>query len=312
MYREIVVPIDDASTGFEAVPTAAELSRRAGVALAVLSLVGRGSPAGSDPAVVERRLAEVDRGRVGTVVHRHERSRSAIVEYADAVDRLICMAWGGGNHLLHPIRSHATERVASHSAHPVLTVGRGCRPDRRTGIRRLVVPLDGSRAGEHALDVATLWAMAFDLELELVQVHHPEHHPLPAAIGDRSPTTSDVLECASVRRRAHEVARTGVAVTYDVLHSRHRNPAAALMGHARAIAGAVLVVSTEGHLGLRSTAPANVAHRLVARAPVPVLVAHSGDVDELPAQEFLPRSPDRATTDDDGDRPLPRVVGPVA
>jgi nucleotide-binding universal stress UspA family protein len=253
----------------------------------VLSLATHDTRTGREEVVFERRLAEVDRGLVDTVIRRVDGSPDSMVEYAGEADRLLCLATAGGSHLRHPIRSRAASRLASHGAHPILTVGRRCAPERRTGIRRLIVPLDGTEAGEHALDVATLWAMAFDLELELVQVHRRTRHAAVGAVGDRSPASSDVLECASVRRQAADLARAGVVVTYDVLHSRHRNPAPALMGHARATAGAVLVISTEGHLGLRSTSPANVAHQVVANAPVPVLVTHSDETDELPAQQFL-------------------------
>jgi len=282
MYREIVVPIGNESTGFAAVPTAAELSRKAGVALSVLSLLDEEPPPGPDHDGFERHLAELEQAQVDTVVNGHGTDGDAIVEYADAADRLICMA-SRGSHLRHPLRGDVTERVACESSHPILTVGRRCDPDRRTGIHRLIVPLDGTRSGEHALDVATLWAMDFDLEVEIVQVHHVRHHPAPGPVGERSPATSDVLESASVRSRAREIARRGVAVTYDVLHSRHRSPADALIGHARATEGAVLVIATEGHLGLRSTSPANVTHRVVTHAPVPVLVTHSSELDELPS-----------------------------
>lgn len=283
MYREIVVPIDGASAGFDAVPTAAEFSRRGGVALALLSLVKQESGADGDRVTFEQHLAELDRARIATVVRHRSSAGKAITAYAEAADRLICMAPGGGSRLLHPVSRGVAGRVANHSTHPILTVGRNCRPDRRTGIRRLIVALDGTEAGEHALDVATSWATTFDLELELVQVHQVERHPTPAPVTDRAPAAADVLECATVRRRAAEVARQGVSVTYDVLHSRHRNPAAALMSHARSRGGGVLVTATKGHRGLTPAAPANVTHRLVARAPVPVLVTHSDEDDDLPS-----------------------------
>ena len=169
MYREVVVPVDDRH-GFDALATAVELSRRSEAELTVLGVVRDESHAAERRALVARHVEGLERVRTETVIVHREDAADAILAHAGSADQLICMAVGGPRHLKDPVLGGVTERVVNHSPHPVVVVGRHCEPERRSDIKRLIVALDGTPPGEHALDVAALWGSAFGVELVLVEV----------------------------------------------------------------------------------------------------------------------------------------------
>lgn len=289
MYREIVVPVDD-QHGFDALPTAVELSRVAGAQLTVLGVVRDESHAEERRALVARHIEGLDRARAETVIVHHKDAAKAILAHAQSSDQVICMAVGGPHHLTDPVLGGVTERVVNHSPHPVVVVGRHCAPERRSDIKRLIVALDGTPPGDHALDVAALWASAFGVALMLVEVLKVNVHTSRAI--DASGHGGGTGEHNYLMARARDIQRRGLDVSWEVLHDvparrHHHHPAHAVIDYAASVAGSMLVIATTGREGLRLAISGSTTHYLIAHSPVPVLVTHRGHPEELPAEVFL-------------------------
>lgn len=289
MYREIVVPVDD-EHGFDVLPTAVALSRGAGIQLTVLGIVHDQPHDQERRALVARHIEGLDQARAETVIARRGDVAQAILAYAQSPDQLICMAVGGPRHLTDPVLGGVTERVVNHSPHPVVVVGPHCEPQRGSAITRLIVALDGTPPGDHALDVATLWASGFGFALVLVEVINVHESQRVLASGRRD----DSGEANYIRNRAQNLKPQGLDVSWDVLHDmqkhrhHHHHPADELLDYAAGVEGSMLVIATTGREGVRLAASGSTTHRLIAHSPVPVLVTHRGHDEELPADVLLP------------------------
>ncbi len=146
-------------------------------------------------------------------------------------------------------------------------------------MRTILVPLDGSPFGEHALPVAIALARRGSLQLALVHVHQvivPAPGPAGAALYD--PAIDALVreeEAAYLADVSHRIAAVWDGpVTMTLLEAPISD---ALCRYAEELDTALIVLSTHGRGGIARAWLGSVADRLLRQAPVPTLIVHPGD-----------------------------------
>ncbi len=152
--------------------------------------------------------------------------------------------------------------------------------------RSLMVPLDGSAFGEHALPYALCIARQTDAQIELVRVHQPQIPVGPAAIGlellDAQLREIEEEYLAALRQRLAPVATTSLSTQLiDGL------VADALIAHAHRSNVDLVVMTTHGKGPLSRFWLGSVADKLLRQLNVPVLLVRpqeaASDVSREPA-----------------------------
>jgi nucleotide-binding universal stress UspA family protein len=262
MQATVIVPIDTRAGSDAAVPVAGAIARQAGANVVLLSVV---DPEADTFGPLDH-LADLSEWH-GIDAHcRLEPAddvADAIVSECGGRNTLICMESRARGALGEMVLGSVSERVVRESRGPVLLVGPHCAPPPKR-FETMIVGLDGSALAESILPLVADWSTHFDVVPWLFQV-------LPAAVllgnGD-----DDLPECAYVQKVAHELARPGHPVEWDVC--RDRNPGAAIARYAADRPGSLIALTTHGRSGIRRMALGSVALDVARRATVPVLVAH--------------------------------------
>ena len=221
-----------------------------------------------------------------TPVMSHGDVASTICDVADAqnVD-LIAMTTHGRSGIEKWVLGSVADRVVRAARQPVYLVRPQAEPMAATPIRRILVPLDGSRLAEQALPAAIDLAKANKSEIWLLQsVEFPEYwgeeyagmHALPALISteEQEAAARDYLLQTASRLTAEQISAQIVVTT----------------GHAAsAISDVVadnnidlIVMSTHGRSGLSRWVFGSIAEKVVRLAVCPVLIIRA---QETPADE---------------------------
>jgi nucleotide-binding universal stress UspA family protein len=140
-----------------------------------------------------------------------------------------------------------------------------------TTVKRILVPLDGSRLAEATLPMAKALARDYEADLLLVRALRP----LGSAEAEVVAQEDAEVYLRAVAGRLH--AR-GLAVTWKVWYDE---PARAIADAARHNDVGLIVMSTHGRGGLNRLLFGSVAETLVRQAPVPVLLVR-GDLSWQP------------------------------
>jgi nucleotide-binding universal stress UspA family protein len=150
-------------------------------------------------------------------------------------------------------------------------------------ISKILVPLDGARAGSKAIEYAVEIARRFSAEVVLARVVPPARIPAAGLAGPESPVVAEMLveqvqeqedvESGRVRRyladRRRSVEAAGVKAT---THQEVGDPAQALLAVIRKQRVDLVVMTTRGHSGLKRAFLGSVADEIVRAALCPVLV----------------------------------------
>jgi nucleotide-binding universal stress UspA family protein len=165
--------------------------------------------------------------------------------------------------------------------------------------QRIIVPLDGTPFGEHALPPAIDLAVRLGARIELVHVHHyterPGHHTaLPqyqfqrAADADNA-WDADILtrERRELEERAAELElRYGIEVTARVLIGR---TPAAIAEEAGNMVADLVVMASHGRTGVARLRHGSLAQELLSQLNVPTLCVHPPAEDAPPSTHALQR-----------------------
>lgn len=259
---EMLVPLDGREASLRAVPAAARIANR-------LALVVKLFGVSDDPAITTAWLrAQADRLLPGVDVSVAARSgdpAEVIVQEAGP-DTLVAMATAA---TLLPHQGHVgsvAEAVVRGVGRPALLIGPHVNLDPGKPIDRVVVPVDGSKLSEQALDVAGDLAKTLDVPVWVVSVISAKAE---ASAGQRLGTAPFTRESGYIRGLAEQLAHDyGIRTGFDVLHIPH--PAEAILDFAGSD-GAV-VMTTHGRSGLSRLFAGSVAHAVVAGSNRPVVV----------------------------------------
>jgi nucleotide-binding universal stress UspA family protein len=129
-------------------------------------------------------------------------------------------------------------------------------------VKRIVVPLDGSRLAEAILPMASALARDYDADLLLVRALRP------LGSADAEVEAQEDAE-AYLRAAAGRLGARGLSVSWKVWYEE---PARAIADAARYNDAGLIVMSTHGRGGLDRLLFGSVAETLVRQAPVPVLL----------------------------------------
>ena len=270
MPKTVVVPLDGSTFAERALRPAAEVARRAGAHVVVMTaryggvvvepkryLEEAARAAGIDdpePVVVEGRLAA---SAIAAVVS--EQSDAVIVMTTHARQRLGQALFGS-----------VAEEILRRAPAPVLLVGPSV-PDDPTPLAELIVCLDGSALANAILPFAAAWARDLHLDVVLVRVAEADpKSPLP----ESDPVARDL---ADLQHIASELEPTGGSVRCQVLH--HPRAAEAIVEFARNHPRALLALTTHGRTGLARVTAGSTAIAVVRDARCPVLVARPAGLD---------------------------------
>ena len=145
--------------------------------------------------------------------------------------------------------------------------------------RNILVPLDGSPFGEHALPIAYALARRAGAQVHLVRVHEPLAAMVPVMAGwapgaEMEQWTREVAESQSAYvRGVAEQAPADVRVTPRLLHGMVLD---ALEVDAQRIGADLVVMTTHGRGGMARAWLGSIADGLVRRLHIPLLLVRPG------------------------------------
>jgi nucleotide-binding universal stress UspA family protein len=214
-------------------------------------------------------------------VVRHGPPSETIVDYAAEPDiRQIVMTTHGRTGISRWTHGSVAERVLQAASVPVLMV----RAEERqlhispppVSLRRILVPLDGSRVAEQVLPSVMDMALALGAEMILFQV--PIIHVSGSLSGDWYMPIHGVLETATqdsqayLDRVAAGLREEGVTVSTAM---RVGGVADAIIGYAQANRVDLIAVCTHGRTGLGRWLMGSVADRVLRGSRVPILLVRA-------------------------------------
>jgi nucleotide-binding universal stress UspA family protein len=289
--RRLLVPLDG-STLSEAILPVAEGLTRAHVAELLLLRVLEGQRVRDHEVELEHdaqryleATAERLHGRGLRHVRRvlwHGEPEQAIVNAAvrERV-QLVAMSTHGRSGLDRLRFGSVAEAVVRRAPVPVL-LARGVAPWGEAGIRRILVPLDGSPASEAVLPMVAALAGPFDLGIDLLHVAEP---------GGAGPERADRPGPAKGPEPGAYLGRVAAGLETRGLRAStilRRGLPPEIIATVAAETGADLVaMSTHGRTGLGRLLVGSVAERVLRAVPVPVLLWKS------PTESAEPGAPPR-------------------
>lgn len=187
--------------------------------------------------------------------------KAAVEEGCD----LIIMTTRGGSKVARWLVGGVTERVMRLSPIPVLVVRSRMALPHQAHVRRVIVPLDGSKLAESSIPFARSFARLLRARLEFVFVHPV----LPTGYRmDFGKTYRDLRR--RMEPRVKEITRAGVRASFRVLRG---DPASRILGASGP--KDLILTTTHGFGGFKRWVFGSVAEKVVRESPVPVLVYKS-------------------------------------
>ncbi|MEQ8717361.1 MAG: universal stress protein [Acidimicrobiales bacterium] len=270
MYSEILVPLDGSAMSARSLPVAVALGAAMSSPVKAVSIA---PPGGEDErsAMIDAQVEGLA-GVTAEVVTTDAAVADVLGEMiAENPGTLACISTVGHSHTGAALGS-TSEGLLQRTYGPLVLVGPSCNTE-FTLSGSILATVDGSDFSEAAVPVATAWAVAFGLDVEIIEVHDPD-----AGSAFRSTGGADVgSESGHVQSIASDVRRElGRDVNFEVLHNRHAEHA--IVEHALASKAALLAMATHGKSGLGRLVLGSVTMATVHRAPCPVITIRPPDL----------------------------------
>ncbi len=162
-----------------------------------------------------------------------------------------------------------TADVVRFAGQPVVIVGPQILATWQGPVTRIVIPLDGSSAAEHALAIAQSWSRLLGAPIELIQVLDPDDVTLAHRL-DPEASEASYLETVFESLQSDGID----AVSFDVLHGSRSHRVEVICDYVRRLPGSVLCMATNGAHQSRSML-ASTTLKILHHSPVPVLIVRS-------------------------------------
>jgi len=175
---------------------------------------------------------------------------------------LILMTTRGGSKVKRWAIGGVTEQVLRLSPIPVLPVQSRTRPAKNNRVRRVIVPVDGSKLAELAIPWAKELARLLKARLAFLHVYPPVH----AGLSGRVRENFDALQKRMIRL-CELLKKEGLHARFVV---RTDDPAESILAHVGM--NDMIVTTTHGEGGFKRWIFGSVAEKLIHEARVPVLV----------------------------------------
>lgn len=303
MFRRILVPLDGSKTAESALPCARALAERLDTdveLLEVIDLVEISGSASADKVVLlnnvrasrrpDEYLTQIAKSfpRVRTHCRVEQGTPAAVIIDAAAADKetLIIMASHGRSGIRRWLLGSVAEKVLRGTSNPLLLIRASEQAPAESTLRSIVVPLDGSKAGELALAPALELARSMKIEIVLVRTYelpataYCRADDYPASAAAFIPSYAELIE--EMSREAREYldakvkelsAREPVRVRAEILEG----PAAErIIDLARNTTGSLIAMSSHGRSGVQRWALGSITERVVRHSDNPVLVVRAG------------------------------------
>jgi nucleotide-binding universal stress UspA family protein len=213
---------------------------------------------------LQRMETEINQaGLPAKIVVRQGKPALAIVKAAlDERCDLILMTTRGGSRVKRWTIGGVTEQVLRMSPIPVLPVQSRTRPAKNDHIRRVLVPVDGSRLAEMASDWATGFARMLKAQLVFLHVY-------PSGQGERSKHAEETFDALRQRmtRYCRQLQNSGIKARFAV---RSGDAADRILRFAKK--NDLILTTTHGEGGFKRWIFGSVAEKLIHEARIPVLV----------------------------------------
>lgn len=175
---------------------------------------------------------------------------------------LILMTTRGGSKVKRWVIGGVTEQVLRLSPIPVLPIQSRTRPAKNNHVRRVLVPVDGSKLAEEVVPWAIELARIQKARLVFIHVYPPVH----AGVRALARENFEALRTRMIRR-CELLKKEGIKARFVV---RTDDPAEAILAHAGM--NDMIVTTTHGEGGFKRWIFGSVAEKLIHEARVPVLV----------------------------------------
>jgi nucleotide-binding universal stress UspA family protein len=279
MYTRVAVALDGSDRALEALGPAHRLCRLHRAALWLVAVVSPDSA--TEQSTLIRTAARVSVELIAnTLIIRGVDPAAELARFQrEHPDALLCLMTRARGLLGRVMFGSVAAELVRQSDRAIALVGPSCDSGDTTTIRRLLVCVDGTPAGEAVLPWATAWSVSTGVPLALVHVVYPLVDPAARL----PPTEKQLDELAYVRHLARRLERDGHRVA-DVT-VQHPSAADAIVDLAADVPGALIALakpSTDFSIG---GLHASMAARVLRGSTVPVVLA--GD---RAAAEANPRS----------------------
>jgi nucleotide-binding universal stress UspA family protein len=293
MFSRVLVPLDGSPLDASALSSASAIARVFDARVRLLRVAR--APVGSTRSYsladeyrdAERYLNGVAReiAASGLKVSTHVRSGDVpgaiLYEIGEHLADLVILATRGESGWLHGEHGSITREVLSWTPVPVIIQRAGARP--LSGIRTVLVPLDGGPVSLLALGAAIDLAHATGAHITLLRVVEPmpsSMHDTAAGFhfADRMDPSWDTAALAGAKRHLEElmeqlreggVSAQGEAILGDVPST--------IAEHAEKINADIIVMSTRASHGVARVLSSSTADAVVHHARVPVLLIRSNE-----------------------------------
>ena len=260
-----LVPLDGTEASTDALPVAAALAVRMGVAVEVIDCVPPLLHWLDEGVWVDQELqaAGLALGGAAPVRSSVDVVDAIVADAARVPGTVICMASHGRNAVGELVFGSVTHDVIVASPAPVVVVGPRCKVP--STFERIQVCVDGSHASEPVVDVAIDWGRRLQVVPWLTQVVEPA--PPADGLGGPGP---DVVEGSGLGRLARRGRAADVDVEWDVLHGRAPGPA--LLAWTTQHDPALVVAGSHGRTSVQRLRLGSVTGWLIHELPCPLLV----------------------------------------
>jgi len=273
MYRTILVPLDGSPRAECILDIAGELASRAGAQLDLVhvstKLASQSSQRDAYLDAIARQLADKWHIRTTATILDDERFEprldvaGALFQFAcDRQADLVVMARFGRGKLVRMWLTSVSEHMIRWCPMPVLLwryTGSAPEPGTLTAVKRIVVPLDGSRIAEGVLDHAAKLQRILNAELHLIRVTTPADQT--SAPGQARAYLDEMVAALGAR----DVRAQGYNLDAERI-SR------GILAYAAQAPGAMIAMSTHGYTGVARMLLGNVASDVLDNATVPVML----------------------------------------
>lgn len=295
MIKHLLIPLDGSRLAEAALPAASILAQALGARVTLLHLLERDAPPSvhGEPHLTEAHQAETYLSKLRqramaaeleVACHVHS---PAVVDVAGGIAAhlrelhpdLIVMCTHGPGGLARLLRGSLAQQVVAIGPTPVLLVrAEAAAGGEPLGLRRLMVPLDGTPEHEGGLDVAAELAKAGKGRLQLLSVV-----PSTPTLAGRDATLSRFMPGST--QALQRMAAAGLQTYLDGLQARlrergieataevcHGKTADLVVQKAVAAGADLIVLATHGNIGTRAFWANSAAARIQAETERPLLL----------------------------------------
>lgn len=269
MYTQIVVALDGSDRALDALGPARRLCRLHGAELSFVTVALPGTTDETTAGLAAAaRQAAGDSGATLAVLRADDAAAELARFTRDRPDALLCMTTRARGSLGRVVFGSVAAELIRRSDEAIVFVGPSCNVEDTSPIRRLLVVLDGSPAGETVLPWATRWSRTTGVPLALVRVVYPLIDP-SARI---PPTETQLDELAYVRRVAERLERDGHKV--DGVSVQHSSTAEAIVDLAADVPGALVALAKRrGAASVINPVQGDIVAPVLRSSTVPVILA---------------------------------------